>query len=272
MVEETTILKGATVKTQADTDFDKFKNTEYYFDIIQEHSLQIQNQITDNYLENNTAVGDHIAQTPLTITLRGLAGEVVYTPPTKVLDELYDRSNDFLGKKYGNTKVVTDKLTALPMLLPSVDNITQLAKNAVQLAEVTYNRYKKIANYFTSDLQRESRLEEVYRKLSVLRASNSAFIVETPYKSFQDMYIQSLTLRQGNERYITDVELTLKQVRFAEVTTTGVDETVRTKYNAYQQALQRNYGIAQGKSTSGSILFNIFKPSHYKIRKRNGRE
>ena len=64
-------------------------NVGYYFDIIREHSVSIQNQITDNYLENNTAVQDHIAHSPITVTLGGLAGEVYFTPPTKALDKMF---------------------------------------------------------------------------------------------------------------------------------------------------------------------------------------
>ena len=49
-----------------------------YFDIIQEHSINLQSQITDNWLENNSPVNDHIANSPLIISLKGISGELIY--------------------------------------------------------------------------------------------------------------------------------------------------------------------------------------------------
>ena len=83
-----------------------------YFDIIQSHSVSIQNQITDNYLENNTAVQDHIAHAPLTVTLSGISAELVYESPRSITDAVYKGVNKFIGKKFALPKqgLYTDKL------------------------------------------------------------------------------------------------------------------------------------------------------------------
>lgn len=274
MEEEITTLEGAIVTT-SETVNGISHETSYYFDIVSEHSIQMQNQITDNYLENNTAVQDHIAQSPITITLRGISGEKVYTPADARADELAAMQT---ALKYSNVQNFFTKLSALSVLYPSVSNSTQMAMNAYNYALSSVNRYLGIAGKFinknnpldaasANPIQQdiETRLQEIYRKFSVIRANNTSLIVQTPYAIFQDMYIQSLTLRQSNQNFVTDIELTLKQLRFANVEVTGVNEEVRARYNAYQRALLENNGKAQGEYTIiGGMLYKL-GVNNYKI-------
>lgn len=272
------VLQGAVVTT-SDTANAISDITTYYFDIIEEHSIQLQNQITDNYLENNTAVQDHIAQSPITITLRGLSGEKVYTAAQARQDELNAYRT---ALRVSNTQTLTQKLGSLSILTPTVSNATQIAKNTYSYAQASISRYTGMVTKFFNinnpidhngtnipiKGNKETRLEEIWRKLRLLRNSNTSFIVETPYGNFQDMYIQSLTLRQGNQNFITDIELTLKQLRFANVEVTGVNEAVRAAYNAYARADVENCGIAQGENT---LLYERFgKPFNLHTKKSGG--
>lgn len=258
MSTQTPLLQGGASITAQEAEQNTLDyNVGVYFDIIQEHSVSIQNQITDNYIENNTAIQDHIAKSPLVISLRGLSGELVYKPPTKALDFLYNTANTFLQSKYTDERVATDKLTAIPALLPPVDNVTQMAKNAVQYVEASVNRYVKIVKNFTSSLDRETRLQEIYNKFIRLRESDTLLRVETPYKTFDNMVIQSLTLRQGDLNYITDIELTLKQINYATTYTTKPDESVMAKYNAIQRTEEANHGKAQGITSDTTLLYDL---------------
>ena len=256
--QTTTLQGGASITAQEAEQNTLDYNVGVYFDIIQEHSVSIQNQITDNYIENNTAIQDHIAKLPLVISLRGLSGELVYKPPTKALDFLYNTANTFLQSKYTDERVATDKLTAIPALLPPVDNVTQMAKNAVQYVEASVNRYVKIVKNFISSLDRETKLQEKYNRFIRLRESDNLLRVETPYKTLDNMVIQSLTLRQGDLNYVTDIELTLKQINYATTYTTKPNESVMAKYNAMQRTEEANHGKAQGVDTDNSVLYNRF--------------
>ena len=82
------------------------------------------------------------------------------------------------------------------------------------------------------------------------RANNTELTVVTPFKTFGNMYIQSITFTQGNENYTADIQLTLKQINKAETNTTKPDEKVMAKYNAYARAEEANLGKAQGKRVS----------------------
>lgn len=234
--------------------------TGYYFDIVKEHSINVQNQITDNYLENNTAVQDHIAQAPITVTLRGLIGEKVFTPAdaAKTYDELLQEAQQ------ATTPSAFDKLHSLEQLYPPISNLEQIAWNAYDriknnithyggiIASLVFNNNMPLDAYNgnLSANERQTKLQAIFSKLLVLRLNNSSFVVETPFKSFQDMYIESLSFVQGNENYIADIEITLKQINFAQVTTTKADEKVMAQYNAWARATEENNGTAQGKKKS----------------------
>jgi hypothetical protein len=224
-------------------------------------------QITDNWTENNTVINDHIANQPLVVSLRGLSGEVVYVPSTTngVLNTLYNAANS-LSK---NTAIKTDKLGVIAQLLPPVDNVTQLAKNAITYVEASYKRYEKINTDFLSPSLKQTRLKSIYQKLSNAWELKTAFIVETPYTTLDNMYIQSVILRQDNQEFITDIEISLKQVNFTDTLTTAADEAVLAKYNGYQRAEVSNKGKVQGITPSkdsviGSLIYKATGSNKYK--------
>lgn len=233
MVQE--LKSGATVEVQDDTTNEVVA---IYFDIIEEHSVSLQSQITDNWMENNKAIADHIANQPLTVSLRGLAGEVVYVPST---------SEGWLNDI--NNKIplsVSEKLTPLASFLAPVSNLTQMAKNVITYVETSYKRYEKIIKDFQNPTIKQTRLRSIYQNLSGLREKKVALMVQTPYSTFENMYIQSLVMRQGNQAHITDIELTLKQAYFTETQYTGVNKENRSNCNFIQRENVENHGITQG--------------------------
>ncbi len=265
MSANTTLLEGGISVTSQEVQENTLdNNVGAYFDIIQEHSITIQNQITDNYLENNTAVQDHIAQSPLIVSLRGISGEIVFRPPTQTRDKINEQFKKYSDKIPNFISV--DKLKELPVILPPVSNMTQLARNATQYIETSVNRYMKIYKSFGEDkLNRETQLQKVFNRFLRLRAANIPLRVETPYKlePLDNMYIQSLTLRQGNENFVTDIELTLKQIQYADVKTTEVDTNVMAKYNALARAKEENNGKTQGTQSLLKVMSDKFGVTSY---------
>lgn len=229
---------------------------EYYFDIITSHSVTIQNNMTDNFLENNTAVQDHIAHMPIQVTLSGISGEVVYKPSRMDKNAPFDLSKVGLGRLntplnnfYNNVNSrfspITNKLSPISVITPQSSNVTQLAKNIYNYSGQSVNRYVKVAKSIVGSItNRETRLKEIFRKFSILRSANTPLIVTTPYYEFQNMYIQSITLRQDEMNFTTDIELSLKQLQFANVQYTEADKNVMAMYNSYAQAKTSENGKA----------------------------
>lgn len=258
MVQETPMITGGVTVTRKESKSIRLKEQmpdpriALYFDTIEEHTLSIQNQITDNYIENNTSIQDHIAHLPITISMRGLIGEIVYKPPMNALNKIIGKIDTPFIENFGTT--ISDKLSPLNALLPSVSNITQIARNAVQYAEASYRRYEKIIKSFGEGGYRQSRLEEVFDKLKDLRDYNDLLIVETPYQVFDNMVIQSLTLRQGNVNFVSDIEITLKQINYTSTYTTKPNEKVMARYNALQRTDTANHGKAQGAKVGSTVI------------------
>lgn len=246
------LLTGALVVTD-----EPDNNIAVYFDTITEHSVSVQNQITDNWLENNSAVQDAIAHSPITVTLSGVSGELVYVPSTndkRFLRSIYNAINAKIkGEPYVDEYrdyVVTDKLTVIPELLPPVDNVTQMAKNLVTQVEDNIARYEKIVKSFVRNTKDESRLQEIYRKLMYLRDNNISLVVETPFGIFESMYIQSASFTQGNENYSANISMTLKQLNFTDQVTTNVDTARLAEINASMRAQVEDHGVVRGKNVS----------------------
>ena len=265
MVQDLT--QGAVVQTKEQT---LDTNIAIYFDIIQEHSVNLMSEITDNWMENNTVIGDHIANAPLTITLRGLSGEVVYVPNNEDAQRLLEQA-----KRVSNIKRV-EKLSKLTSLYPPIDNLTQLAKNVKDYVEASADRYIGIIKQFTNSNNaqaisaanpiNEYKIKIIYDQLEKIRLNKLALLVETPFKTFDNMYIQSLVFRQGNVNYQTDIELTLKQVYFMDSQTTKADEKVLAKYSQMQRADVEDHGKTQGIQTN-SFAYDIFTPGKAYINK-----
>lgn len=243
-------------------------NISVYFDTITDHNITIQNQITDNWLENNTAVQDAIAKEPVRITLSGVSGELVYVPSTnsRFLRNVYEDINDQLKGLTSSTPlkdyVVTDKLTVIPELLPPVDNITQAAKNLVTQVEDNIARYQKIASNFLKKIDNQTRLQEIYTKLKLLRDTDTELIVQTPFGEFRNMYIKTVNLTQPNQAHIVNISISLQQLNFTDIEVTAADQDVLAKYNAIQRAQVENLGKVSGKKVSLTRnTINNFVPS-----------
>ena len=252
-----------------------------YFDIITEHSISISNNITDNYLENNTAIQDVIAHAPIECSLNGMVGELVYVPSTsnpKFLKRVYDSLNKKINqKKVGADKiqgeyrdyVATDKLSVIGQLLPPVDNLTQLAKNAVIYIEDSVNRYQKIYKNLKRNINGKTRLQEVFEALVELRNNNTELVFTSPFGVLYSMYISNLEFNQGNENHIANISISLKQLNFTDITYTNADKDVLAKYNKYTQAETENNGKADGvmskDSTIGNLIYKITGSNNYRV-------
>jgi len=234
-------------------------NIALVFDIIDDHSMQFQSAITDNWLENNTAVQDAIAINPIQITLTGLVGEIVFTPPKTW--------REFITEKLNSTKLganLTQKLSVIPALLPEVDNYTQLAKNAVDYAENAFEHYKSLYETVRNIWQNKenpasTKQQIVAQNLLTAWQNKTSFTVITPWGEFKQMYILNGNFKQAATNTVSNLTVTLKQMNFYdEIQFTGVNKAVRDKYNANPQSPEENHGLTPGKNESLAKSIRFF--------------
>src|SRR5574344_1553116 len=79
----------------------------YLFDIITNNDLVAEADITDQYVEDNTARQDHMALKPLEYTLRGFVSEKVFYRRQEITDKISDGLS---------------KLQPIAILAPTVSN------------------------------------------------------------------------------------------------------------------------------------------------------
>lgn len=259
----------------------------YFFDTVSDDNVNCTSNITDNWVENNTAIQDHIALSPITVSLKGLCGELVYEVEQAEIDYATELAQAEWRNsipieianfgEWGSIDDVDGKLSAIGSFIPQVSNITQKAQNLWNLHQISQKRATKIANILTGKSQRglsaqmnaysgantnitQKRLKQIGNDLKICWESRKPFIVNTPFGDFDNMYIQSIALHQGNELYIGDIDITLKQIRYANTLTTKADKEVLAKYNQTAQAQEENYGVAGGEP---SVLFSTFLGDKY---------
>lgn len=267
-----------------------FQLIKYFFDVVNDDTVTYNAQITDNWIESNSAIQDHIALQPVTITMRGLCGELVYDAKQAELDyktelaQAKERNSQFaILWKYGDFKGIEDvdgKLVAIGKIAPPLSNITEMAQNNWELLNIQNQKASKIVDAFKnrnnktmaqqmnnynglSTNARQSRLKQVGDEFKKAILGRKSFTVNTPFGTFENMYLQTVTLHQGEEDYIGDIDITLKQIRFAQTQTTKADEKTLSELNslAQAQADAQNNGNTQGVNKNTSSIKDAYDAS-----------
>ena len=170
----------------------------FIFQIVGDEVISLQSDITDHYVEENTAKQDHIALKPKKFTVSGYQGEL-----TNIIPEILRPAQE-----------AVDRLGVLSAYIPQ---ITVTAQRALSIAQQTYALSQKISKaaqvYAGVTVQTEQ--EKAYAKLERLWNNRSLFWVATPFGQFSDMVIESLNATQSEKsKSISDFTITFKQVRF----------------------------------------------------------
>lgn len=222
---------------------EKVESEVYIFDTRGEEEATLESDITDNWIEDNTTMQDHIGLKPLTITLRGYVGEL----------------KNKLPKELSNLDVgIPEKLNSLSFFLPE---FTTQAQYILNRAEEVYGIYKK-ANRTISRL--EDRLDNVavpdqvtnqqaiFGRFYDIWKKRSLVTVYTPFGVFNSMAILSLNARQEEDSaYISDFSVTFKQIRVAGQINTYTDKKKqRSVKAAMTMAEQQDKGIKKPKNVS----------------------
>lgn len=222
----------------------------FVFDIPVEDSVEVQSDITDHYVEDNTAIQDQIALRPETITVRGLVGELVQAAAQvddvqKALDAL--PINEDLAPEYNEEQMEA---------FQEAESIEGQKVEAL-IDDKSLDGYFKARTPQTGD--RQSR---VFLYFYNLWKGRQLFTVDTPWGTFTDMAILGLRASQDStSKYVSDFTVTFKKIRFAEEITISSGQLAGRC--AQQSAEQTNNGVA-GKEPvtteqNQSWLYQIMK-------------
>lgn len=230
-----------------------------------EQTVTLQSDITDHYIEDNTAVQDQIAIKPVKITTHGFIGELNNIPPAAL----------------ALLQTAALKLTAVQAYTPALTIAAQQAYAQSFLLYQTASNAQNAAvsawsslsggesggtsvisgSTFTHSVGNQNKQQVAFQQFFGYMNRRTLFTVQTPWAIFQNMAIESLRAIQDAEtRVITDFELTFKGLRFASTAYTSGAAPVSGGRSASQRASLTNLGksspvpsvgVGQAISSSG---------------------
>lgn len=185
-----------------------------------EQTVGLESDITDHFIEDNTAVQDQIALKPEIITTHGFIGEL----------------NDIPPKALAIVKTIADKLTAIVAYTPVVTETAQLAySEALLLYQVAQNAVNAAISTWSSITGEgngqavigssgialseapQNKQQVAFQQFYGWWRNRTLFTVQTPWAVFQNMAIKSLRAIQDAEtNVISDFELSFKMIRVAQ--------------------------------------------------------
>lgn len=222
-----------------------------------EQFVAIQSDITDHYIEDNTAIQDQIALRPEEITTHGFIGEL----------------NDVAPPALQIVQQIANKLVTINAYLPEISVTAQIAYNEAfqfyQIAQAVKNSAVSTWGALTGNFGEnvigtnglgtafnpatgqvtgsQNKQQVAFQQFYGYWKNRTLFTVQTPWAVFQNMAIKSLRAIQDAEtRVITDFEVTFKMIRFASTST-----VTNTLPKSYQGRLQNQASplVNQGTST-----------------------
>lgn len=224
----------------------------FIFDVPDSESIQLNSEITDHYTEDNSFLNDHIVRKPIMISLSGFVGELVFRKPDGVEGAIQELSN-----RLETVEAYAGDLT--PGAVQTAQRAVQKAQSAVSAINQTLDKVQNVVGFFEGQGQEETLQQKAFNNLYALWRSAEFITVQTPWRYFDNMVIQSITVQQdGESEEVTDIQVTLKEIRVAQTKTVSYDENIFPVREELQSGEEEDQGIIRGQDRDTSFLFSAF--------------
>lgn len=212
-----------------------------------EQTATIESDITDHYIEDNTAIQDQISLMPEVITTSGFIGEL----------------NDVVPLGLQTAKIAADKLTVIDGYIPGLSTsallqyntafqLYQTGQQAINASVATWssiNGTNDINEINSSGLKNpiskiQTKQQIAFQQFYGYWRQRTLFTVQTPWAVFKNMAIKSLRAIQDAEtKEISNFEITFKTIRTA--TTILENKLVQNRLQTQSGGIQDN-GVTTG--------------------------
>lgn len=224
----------------------------FVWDIEGDSTISLNADITDSYVEDNSAIQDHIAIRPKRVILRNYVGELV--------NRLDPSSQTGLQK-------VVQKLTIIDGYLPQLSAAAAQAKSVYQslinMGSFTSSGLTNLADSTSlSDLadlwglvknltHPQTEQEKAYMYFKALHEQKILVSVQTPHEFMTNMAIETVIAYQDKvTKDISDFTISMKQIRFAKVKTAPFDQSKFDSRSSQQISDTSTGGKLQGTATT----------------------
>jgi hypothetical protein len=227
----------------------------FKFHVPETELVRFENEITDHYVDTGSAIQDHIVQKPIVITLNGLVGDYFYSnnkiedflarivPTLTLVKEFLPQITKTLGIKYGK-----DKLPKLKQVQvaggPQAPIALEAHKNSFNLMD--------LFKLFQSLYKLKSAQTRAFLFFECLWKSRTLFSIETTWKRYDNMAVQSIQAKRDNNADITEFSITCKQITFANTLTLSADNQQNELSNRHAQEMSAvvDKGVENGTEVS----------------------
>lgn len=222
------LIKGTSLKRGIDG---------FLFDIPLTENATYAANITDHYTEDNTAIQDHIALDPVRITLTGKVAELVYTKTQQLT---------FLS-------AVIDRLAPLGVMSPQqqlqAQKAISTANQALSAIDTLKKTFNNLSDVFANEPSKNAQ-QTAFAKIENMFLGRALISVETPWKTYTNMAIESFSADQDAESVMESTfTISFKQMRFIG-TTVNLGSLVGRI--AAQKSQTVNKGLQSGTPKSGA--------------------
>jgi len=211
----------------------------FLFDVVANEDVSLDSEITDHYVEDNTAIQDHIALRPERFTVKGYAGEI----------------NDQYQGALKLTQQILDKVAVLATLAPQfatqAEQIYDLIRTGSGSIGEIVNSASSVYDIFKQAITTATRQQAAFNFFYAMWRARQLCTVETPWNIFTDMAIEAVRGHQNEEtKLISEFSVTFKKVRKAQ---TAVSVGISIAGRVAQMAIPAyNYGISTGANVDSS--------------------
>ena len=223
----------------------------FLFDIPDRDSISVDWDITDHFTESNSFLNDHKVKKPVIITLSGFIGELVFRAPAGVEGAVQEISN-----RLETVEAYLGDFT--PGAVQQAQRVVQQAQSTISAINQTLDKVQNVVGFFDGEGPEETAQQKAFNQLNAL-GDEVILTAQTPWKFYDDMTIQSLSFIQDSEsELITDISVTLKQIRVSETKTTDFDQDQFPVRELIQSGPEEDQGNIRGQEESSSLLFKAF--------------
>lgn len=212
----------------------------------------LQSEITDHFVEDNSAIADQIALKPERVTTHGFIGELNDIPPALL------KIAQTLANKLTTVDAYVPALsTSALVLYNQAFQLYQIEQSVENSAVSTWDTLagqggeSVISSSGLTSQPSQTKQQVAFQQFYGYWRNRTLFTVQTPWAVFQNMAIENLRAIQDAETdVITDFEVTFKMIRTAQTQTTkGFALTYQGRLNSQAASL-----TDQGTSTPVASL------------------
>jgi len=191
----------------------------FEFSTKDDDRLELRAEVTDYVTEEGATVQDHIVLKPTVITLRGFVGEVRETVARTGVA-------GFLGALQRKLSLVSAYLPIFPTAYSIAQQAIDTSTEAVEQIDIAIKRTENLVGILTNpfgapfDVYQfaDTAQGQAYYQLWGLFQGRQVITVETPWVYLDNMVITSVIFEQdGKTNEVTDVAVTLKQMKFVDI-------------------------------------------------------